>query len=187
MTWVCNTRTKAEERNSRQTSISFKNKHRRDCRNDSFECVSCAEAINLWFSIGARPPWGASALWAVSPQLTGLSMSCVLANSLCESGQRGDGQKLPGPKTAAAESSSPPHPHTHVSRQRESRTHPVGCAAQSHWSLWSALRLSYSWTRVSRTCGPYRRPCFQECFFWKDTCFAGLRSRWPEPLGCRSC
>ena len=49
---------------------------------------------------------------------------------------------------------APPTPHTHLSRQRESRTHPVGCVAQSRWSLWSALRLSYSWTRVSHTCGP---------------------------------
>lgn len=186
MTCVCNTRTKAEERNSRQTSIGFKNKHRRDCRNDSFERVSCDEAINLWFSIGARPPWGASALWTVSPQLAGLSMSCVLTNSLCESGQRGDGQKLPGPKRLLQKAAPPTLPHT--LKQTKGVPHPP-CGLRSSVTLvivvssQAVLQLD----KGVRTCGPYRRPCFQECFFWRDTCFAGLQSRWSEPLGSRSC
>lgn len=91
-------------------------------------------------------------------------MSCVLANSLCESGQRGDGQKLPGPKRLLQKAAPPTHP-THLSRQRESRTHPVGCVAQSRWSLWSALRLSYSWTRVSAHAGHTGGPAFRNVSF----------------------
>lgn len=59
-------------------------------------------------------------------------MSCVLANSLCESGQRGDGQKLPGPKTAAAESSSPHPPHTR--KQTKGVLHPP-CGLRSSVTL----------------------------------------------------
>ena len=59
-------------------------------------------------------------------------MSCVLANSLCESGQRGDSQKLPGPKTAAAESSSPHPPHT--LKQTKGVPHPP-CGLRSSVTL----------------------------------------------------
>ena len=57
-------------------------------------------------------------------------MPCVLANRPRESRQRGDGQRLPGPKMATAERSAV---HRQVGRQRE-----------SHSPLPRAVRLSHA-------------------------------------------
>lgn len=89
---------------------------------------------------------------------------------------------MPGPKMAATEAAATPS-----SRQRDLPHPPCElCISVLRWPLWPALWLSYSWTRVLHTRGPHRLHCFQECFLWRDTCFAGLQSRWPETLGSQA-
>lgn len=124
-------------------------------------------------------PWVATA--GRSCLCSPISMPSMLANSPTESRQRGEGRRLPGPKMAATEGSPP------LLRQTKGALHPpCGLSVlMVCWCLWPSLWLAYSWMRVFHTCGPHRRPCFQECFLWKDTCFAGLQSRWPKPLGSR--
>ena len=105
-----------------------------------------------------------------------ITMLSVLANSPTESGQRGEGQRSTGSKMVATQGS----PH-HCRQTKGAPNLPWGLYISiSCWPLWPAL---CSWMRVSCTRGPHRRHCFQECFLWRDTCLAGLWSRWPEPLG----
>ena len=60
------------------------------------------------------------------------------------------------------------------------------CISTSLWPLWSTLWLSGSRARVPHMRGLHQSCRFQDCFLWRATCFAGLQSRWPEPLGSRA-
>lgn len=83
---------------------------------------------------------------------------------------------MPGPKMATTEGSPLPQ------ADKGSPVHRL-CISVSPWPLWPALWLPESWMRVPCTRRLHQRCRFQECFLWKATCFAGLQSRWPEPLG----
>lgn len=83
----------------------------------------------------------------------------------------------------AASSPLPPDP-----KQTKGAPHPLHglCLFTSPGPLWPAFWLSSSWAREPHAHGPHQRNCFQECFLGRATCFAGLQSRWPEPLGARA-
>lgn len=122
-------------------------------------------------------------MWDSAPWVATAGRGCLYfhrampggpAHSPIESGQRGEGQRLPGSKGS-------PTP----SQADKGSPAPASWAVHlmSRWPLWPA---PCSWKRLPRTHGPRRWHCFQECSLWRDTCLAGLRSRWPEPLGSRA-
>lgn len=126
--------------------------------------------------LGAGPP-RARPTWDSVPWVATADKGCLrfhitmlsrLAHSPIESRQRAEGQRLY------------PHPLRQI-KGALPRPQPRGLCTS--WPLWPA---PYSWTRLPRTHGPRRRHCFQECFLWRDTCLAGLRSRWPESPGSRA-
>lgn len=86
------------------------------------------------------------------------------------------GQRLLGPQMAATQSD--PHPS-----QLDK-----GCPSQGATDLNVTLAIVASLialqlAEVPRAHQPHRLPQFHEGFLWRDTCFGGLQSRWPESLG----
>lgn len=104
----------------------------------------------------------------------------VLANSPTERGQRVRGCLTP--KWLLQRQPPSPQADKRLSRTRLVELY-ISVLRQSSWPV---LWLSYSWTRVLCTRGSHRLHYFQECFLWRDTCFAGLQSRWPETLGSQA-
>lgn len=79
-----------------------------------------------------------------------------------------------------------PSPKGSPTPLRQTKGAPHGLVGYVPHVTLAIVAAPYSWVRLPRTHGPRRRHCFQECFLRRDTCLAGLQSRWPEPLGSRA-
>lgn len=184
-TWVFKTRTKAEERNSGPVS-ALRTNPEETCRNDSFEHGSGDEAINL-IQLRRRaspghlptgpPTWTVSPGW---PEQAVAACASTLPCQVCwptaplkaDRGERVRGCLAPkgSPHTPQADKGSPVPPSWAVPLRV------MLAIVASFLQLDEGVPHTYA----------HRWPCFQECFLWRDTCLAGLWSRWPKPLGSRA-